>query len=60
MGTTREETPKTPARATSEAAPGPTADDKRRSDRRSGLDRRFFPRPEGRRTADGRRASDDD
>jgi hypothetical protein len=33
--------------------------EQRRKDRRSGIDRRFFPRPEGRRASDGRRADDE-
>ena len=32
--------------------------EKRAKDRRSGVDRRMFPRPEGRRTGDGRREDD--
>lgn len=60
MATPREGTPNTPVRVTGDVAPGTSADDKRRGDRRSGVDRRFFPRPEGRRATDGRRASDDD
>jgi len=56
-------------RATSEAtstrpdvlAPrdGAVAPDKRRKERRSGDDRRMFPRPEGRRAGDGRRTDDE-
>lgn len=41
-------------------ATGATSDAERRTgeDRREALDRRFFPRPEGRRKSGGRRATD--